>query len=69
MVKLLWDIHFLGRPLRYTKNAHPNDPASRLVILADIEPGDGNGRFHRLEPESDMAPLKMNPTVARKLLS
>ncbi|KAJ5857859.1 hypothetical protein N7455_008753 [Penicillium solitum] len=35
----------LTRPtrLRYVQRALPNDPASRLIILADIEPGDGTG--------------------------
>lgn len=37
----------LPRPtqLRYTTNSHPDDPANRLIMLADIEPGDGTGQI------------------------
>ncbi|KAG0155702.1 hypothetical protein PDIDSM_2875 [Penicillium digitatum] len=50
-------------PLRYAQRALPTDPASRLVMLADIEPGDGTGQFHRLETNSVVAPLKFNRIV------
>ncbi|KAJ5963521.1 uncharacterized protein N7479_003397 [Penicillium vulpinum] len=50
-------------PLRYTQTALLNDPASRLIILADIEPGDGTGQFHRLETNSEVAPSKFNRLV------
>ena len=50
-------------PLRYVQRALPNDPASRLIILADIKPGDGTGQFHRLETNSEVAPLKFNRIV------
>ncbi|QQK43498.1 hypothetical protein Pdw03_7399 [Penicillium digitatum] len=38
-------------------------PKSGLVMLADIEPGDGTGQFHRLETNSVVAPLKFNRIV------
>ncbi|KGO74370.1 hypothetical protein PITC_008940 [Penicillium italicum] len=50
-------------PLRHAQRAIPSDPASRLVILADIEPGDGTGYFYRLETNSEVAPPKFNRIV------
>lgn len=50
-------------PLRYAQQALLSDPASRLIILIDINPGDGTGQFHHLQTNSKSAPLKINRLV------
>ncbi|KAJ5875453.1 uncharacterized protein N7473_012800 [Penicillium subrubescens] len=49
--------------LRYAPNALPTDPASRLIILADTDKGDGTGKLRYLFTKGTKVVEKLNRLV------